>query len=181
MYGVNDFSLVEAKKKFPVTTLKIANKTCMVDDPPHYLGMIEHSMAYHGHVLCAGLGLGLIVHALNCNPDVTRITVVEREQDVIDLVQPCLPQDKLTILHGDFWDLADWYTLAEESKPDGVFYDLFVGDGAALYPQAIPVWIQLSEQYPGTVRRIFGFPNDSLQQLDDLLNAGFLTRRMWKE
>ena len=51
-----------------VTGLKINGKTWMVDDPPHWWSIQERASQYHGHVLCAGLGLGLIVHALEANP-----------------------------------------------------------------------------------------------------------------
>ena len=49
---------------------------------------IEPVYKAKGHVLINGLGIGMVL--MNCleKPEVTRATVVERSQDVIDLVGP---------------------------------------------------------------------------------------------
>src|SRR5271157_5165690 len=39
-----------------------------------------------GHVLIAGLGLGMILHPIADKPEVERITVIEKSPDVIKLV-----------------------------------------------------------------------------------------------
>ena len=125
---------ITGRAALPVKSLQVGRKTWMVDDPPHWWAMEEHATIYRGHVVVAGLGLGLIVHALVACPGVERITVVETEPDVITLVQPHLPlSGKVEIVAGDFWD---W-----EGRPDGVFYDLFVGDGSTLAAEAsAPCW-----------------------------------------
>ncbi|MBU6231567.1 class I SAM-dependent methyltransferase [Patescibacteria group bacterium] len=166
MYGVSGFDYFKAEAPLTDIQLKIRGKTWMVSDPLHWKSMLEHADKYHGHVLCAGLGLGLIIHALCDNRRVKQITVIERERDVINLVGPQLPRDnRIKILHGDFWDLDPWVM----DKVDGVFYDLFVGDGPKLYPQALRVWFQLHEKWPDAVRRIHGFNNEQLESLDGLL------------
>jgi hypothetical protein len=167
-YGVGGFAYYKTIKPLKVAVLKIKGKIWMVDDPPHWWAMQEHAQHYSGVVICAGLWLGLIVHALHANPKVTRITVIEREQDVIDLVRPLLPKGKVEILHGDFWDMDGFYTLTGK-MPDGVFYDLFVGKGKELQPAAMRVWFELHERFPGTVRRIHGFNNEQFQSLDALI------------
>lgn len=164
-YGVLGYEYYELKQQAIVTNLMIGKQTWMVDDPPHWHAMVEHATNLKGHVLCAGLGLGLIVWCLDAQPQVERITVIEKEQSVIDLIKPLVPQRKLQVLHGDFWDL-DPFAM---DKPDSVFYDLFVGNGNELYPQAMRVWFQMHECWPGTVRRIHGFNNDELQSLDKLI------------
>ena len=164
MYGVAGYRFYNIKKPIPVTELCIGGKVWMVDDPPHYLAMREHAACYSGHVVCAGLGLGLIVHTLSQNPRIQSITVIEREQSVIDLIKPLIPE--CVIIHADFWE--DW----EENSGlifDGVFYDLFVGKGRELLSQAMRVWFQLHERFPGTVRRIHGFRNEQLASLDNLI------------
>ena len=167
MYGVNRYKFFESQAPLTDIQLKIRGKVWMVSDPPHWHAMQEHAGFYHGHVLCAGLGLGLIVHALNDNPRVKQITVIEREQDVIDLISPHLPKKKLTILHGDFWNYTRWSMSLGDV--DGVFYDLFVGNGRELQAQAMRVWFQLHEAWPKTVRRIHGFNNEQLESLDKLI------------
>lgn len=154
-YGVGGYQYFECLRPIKVKTLKIRRKVTMVDDAPHFLAMREHAACYHGHVVVAGLGLGLIVHALQDNPRVSRITVVEIEQDVIDMVGPLLKPDKLEIVHGDF---RDW-----DSAADGIFYDLFVGNGYELRHDAWMVFLRLCTQFQqADTIRIHGFDNDAL-------------------
>ena len=135
-----------------VTALKIENKTVMVDDIPHYFGMVNHAKYYSGTVLVAGLGLGLIVHTLAQNPKVDRIVVVERSQDVIDLIGPLIPTQNLEIVH------ADWYKYNPDFRPDGVFYDLFVGEGRQLIGAFLKEMITMRERFPSAnVFRVHGF------------------------
>ena len=139
-YGLRGHRLYQARN-IRVKRLLIDNRGWMVDDPPHWWAMEDHALAYRGHVLVAGLGLGLIVHTLTANPAVDHITVVEREKDVIDLVGPLVPSEKLCILHGDFWQYAG-------PQPDGVLYDLLVGDGVALLPYALRDYVQMVQWFP---------------------------------
>ena len=53
----------------------------------------------HSEVLTAGLGLGMILHPILAEPAVSRVTLVEKYPDVIDLVGPTLPAtERLTIV-----------------------------------------------------------------------------------
>ena len=155
-YGLRGHPFYKALK-IPIRVLTIGGEVWMVDDPPHWWAMEDHAQVFHGHVLVAGLGLGLIVHTLTANPNVERITVVEREQDVIDLISPHIPHDKLTIEHGDFWE---W----DGDNVDGVFFDLFVGNGKDLMFDALRTYIHLAERFPRPIR-IHGFNNDSLDKI----------------
>ena len=106
----------------PIKRLRINRKMSMVDDPPRWWATEEHATCCYGHVVVAGLGLGLIVHALAACPDVERTTVVEADPNVTTLVQLYLPRSaKIEVVAGDFW--------TRDGQPDGVFYHLFVGDG----------------------------------------------------
>lgn len=58
----------------------------------------------HGSVLVNGLGLGCVVQALLDKPDVTDVTVIEIEQDVIDLVAPHLRNPRLTVIRADAYE-----------------------------------------------------------------------------
>ncbi len=68
-----------------------------------------------GDVLIAGLGIGMVLPPLLANPDVTSVTVVEVNADVITLVAPFFPDPKLTVVEGDIfdWDPGDgqWDTI----------------------------------------------------------------------
>src|SRR6267154_3575743 len=83
-YGLKGCKYYEATRRLRTTNLQIDGKTVMTDDFPHGTAIQEFAQEYFGHVVVAGLGLGLIVHALAANPKVTKITVIERCQSVID-------------------------------------------------------------------------------------------------
>jgi hypothetical protein len=56
----------------------------------------------HGDVLIGGLGLGMILHPILKIEAVRSVTVIEKYQDVIDLVLPTIPaSEKLTVVLGD--------------------------------------------------------------------------------
>lgn len=58
----------------------------------------------HGHCLVFGLGLGMVTKAMLDNPEVTKVTVVDKSPDVIALVGPTLKVqygDKLEVIHAD--------------------------------------------------------------------------------
>jgi spermidine synthase len=72
-----------------------------------------------GHVLIAGLGLGYILVPMLHKETVRSITVIEKHQDVIDLVGPRFKDRRLTILLGDIFK---W-------KPEkGASYDVIYFD-----------------------------------------------------
>jgi hypothetical protein len=82
-----------------------------------------------GDILIAGLGLGVIHIPLLESDDVTSVTIVESEQDVIDLVwDNCAKDDRFTIIHADIhtwtpdrtWDVG-WFDtwLTTDCDEDG--------------------------------------------------------------
>jgi len=157
-YGVGGYQYYECLRTIGVTALQISRKIWMVDDVPHFLAMTEHAACYSGRVVVAGLGLGLIVHELQANPAVTEIIVVEIERDVIDLIGPQLKPEKLQIVQGDF---RDW-----DGEADGIFYDLFVGNGHELRHEAKLVFLRLCAQFQQVETiRIHGFDNTVLARM----------------
>lgn len=71
------------------------------DEYRDHIGIIH---AAKGHVLIAGLGLGMVLQAIAKKENVTRITVIELNQNVIDLVGPhykAMLGDKLEIICAD--------------------------------------------------------------------------------
>lgn len=166
-----DYAVVTGRK-LAVAELRVAGATWMVDDPPHALGMLDHATYYRGRVLVAGLGLGLVLHALAALPAVTDVLVVERSPDVIALVGPHLPRlaggRAIDFLVGDWNDEATHDAVARahaRAKFDGVFFDLFVGDGPAQFGSALRVMLDLRARFPAALCRIHGFANDHLNSL----------------
>ena len=107
--------------RIPVTELKIRGQTVMVDDPLHWIGMQRLAEASVGNTLVAGLGLGLVVHALARNSRVTRIDVVEIEPDVVKLIAPHLPRDPRVRVH-------EGNAFTWRGEYDTVIVDLLVRD-----------------------------------------------------
>lgn len=78
----------------------------------------------HGKVLVAGLGLGLILFAIADEPKVEHITVIEKYQDVIDLVSPAVKAklgDKVTIICADIFD----WRPAKGTKFNTIYFDIW--------------------------------------------------------
>src|SRR5574343_325430 len=78
-----------------------------------------------GHVLILGLGMGLIVKAIEDNPNVQTITIIEKYQEVIDLITSQVSfSGKVSIICADAFEYEPmmnydtiwcdiWTTLAE--------------------------------------------------------------------
>lgn len=61
----------------------------------------------HGKVLIGGLGIGLILLAVQDKADVEKITIIEKNREVIDLVASQLPlNDKVEIVNADVFEYA---------------------------------------------------------------------------
>ncbi|MGB5812420.1 MAG: hypothetical protein WBG86_17915 [Polyangiales bacterium] len=80
-----------------------------------------------GRVLVGGLGLGMAANILHVLDDVDEIVIVEKSQEVIDLVWEHTDRDKATIICAD---LHEWLELEHESTPtfDLAFYDIWQSD-----------------------------------------------------
>ena len=75
-----------------------------------------------GNVLIAGLGLGVVLQGCLRNPKVTAVTVVEKSQDVYDLVAPHYLRMEPVKLQIYVADIFEW------NQPKGVHYDWFWAD-----------------------------------------------------
>jgi hypothetical protein len=77
-----------------------------------------------GSVLIFGLGLGMIAHAALKLPNVDNVVVVEREQEVIDLIEPQIRHPKLHVICTDANTLkpSDLVPILGEGYHLSVFY-----------------------------------------------------------
>jgi hypothetical protein len=88
---------------------------------------MEHSTNYEivrkskGHVLIAGLGLGMILHPILTKPEVLSVTVIEKCADVIALIGPTVKHPKLTIIEGDIYE----WKPAKGTKYDTIYFDVW--------------------------------------------------------
>ncbi len=74
-----------------------------------------------GSVLINGLGLGCVVKVLLDKPEITKITVIEKSEDVINLVAPYFTDDRVNIIHAD----AFKYTPPKGEIYDFVWHDIW--------------------------------------------------------
>lgn len=63
------------------------NELLMSNTPMEERTNIEFCQKAYGDVLIGGLGIGMIIAAIQDNPVVSSITVIEIDQDVIDLIK----------------------------------------------------------------------------------------------
>lgn len=74
-----------------------------------------------GRVLIAGLGVGLIIQNIIDKEDVTEIVVIEKYQDVIDVVEPRITHPKLKIICADIFK----YDMPKTEKFDTIYFDIW--------------------------------------------------------
>jgi len=154
MEGIKGYDYYWTDFDLPVICLKIDNEVWMVDDPLHWYAMGSYmEAAKPGHLLCAGLGLGLMLwHAVRMDKFL-QITVVEQNEDVAELVWPLIPNDKRFNLI-----IGDYYNYAPAVAPDCILWDLAVGDmHDAQVKASIDRGIIITElMFPGVPGMVFG-------------------------
>lgn len=75
-----------------------------------------------GHILINGLGLGVALTEILNSDKVTKVTVVEKSQDVINLVADFYTKDKrVEIVHEDAFD----YEIQADTKYSCVWHDIW--------------------------------------------------------
>ena len=105
---------------------------------PSEISSMEKEMRHaHGRVLTLGLGLGYFAMMVSQKPDVSSVTVIEREESVISLfrqyILPHFPyQDKIRVIRAD---ALDYCASIKDGQFDYCFADLWAGqeDGAPMY------------------------------------------------
>ena len=86
--------------------LRHNGRIMMSDTDMEHRTNMDFCVQANGDVLIGGLGIGLIILAIQDNPEVRSITVVEKSQEVIDMVATQLPlNEKVKIIQADvfFW------------------------------------------------------------------------------
>jgi hypothetical protein len=142
-FRIERFEVTDADAKFSalrgrglspgVYTRLMCGSTLVMSDTPaeirDHRGIIRQA---RGKVLIHGLGIGMVLQACLEKPEVEHVTVVELEQDVIDLVAPHYKEkykDRLDVLQGDAftwkpekgrrWDCA-WHDVWDYICPDNL-------------------------------------------------------------
>jgi len=108
----------------PGTYTKLHHKyrgLIMSDTPAERLDHVDFVRHAHGSVLISGLGLGMCLGAVLKVPSVTDVTILEIEQDVIDLVAPHYKDDRVTIIHTN---ALEWKP-PKGKKYEAVWHDIW--------------------------------------------------------
>ena len=137
--------------KFP--TVKEKGRIWMTITPNEVETMRLPIAAARSHVVTFGLGLGYYTFMCAIRPSVTKVTVVERDEDVIQLFEkhilPQFPEDarcKVQIIRDDAFHFAE-FNLPAQGDVQIAFVDLWhdVSDGLPLYQRMK----QIASRCPG--------------------------------
>lgn len=112
--------------------LRNRGKVWMSVSPMEVESQSHHAALAHGNVLVAGLGMGVLVYNLLRNPRVKRVTVIEKERSVYDLMVKAAPwfkeaerDGRIHGLIGDVFDLTDLMALGGMQSPDTLLIDIW--------------------------------------------------------
>ena len=96
----------------------------------------------HGKVLIGGLGIGMILLAIQDKENIEKITVIEKHQDVIDLVKPQLPlNEKVEIINADIFE----FTPSE--KYNTIYFDIWDYINSDIYKEQMKPLISKFRKY----------------------------------
>lgn len=95
----------------------------MTDSPEELRTHLNFMLRAHGRVLICGLGLGCVIRGCLANPRVQHIVCIERDPEVLQLVKPHMPAERLTILQAD---ALSWVrNNIERQRFDCAWHDLW--------------------------------------------------------
>lgn len=128
-YEVSDdfwykISMMKTGRGVPKGTYKklVRSRTIVMSNTPDELRDFVHfKHRAIGNVLINGLGLGCLVKVLLENKEVTKITVIEKSDDVIKLIAPYFNDKRLNIIHADAFE----YVPPKGEKYDFVWHDIW--------------------------------------------------------
>ncbi len=166
-YPIADFHtpLITVQETVPVTHLQTREpgeewRTWMTDEPAHWLMLHEIARRIKGPSVCmAGLGLGLILHVLAERTDITHVMVIERSQDVCDLITPNVPQSRTYRLHVHSTDFWTFVKMNEPGTFDTFFIDLWRGSVTEQVYDVLAKAEIMTFCHPGSVSLFFCFQN----------------------
>lgn len=98
------------------------NNTCVMSNTPDEINDFSGFVwKASGVVLINGLGLGCLVKALLDKKEITKVIVIEIDENVINLVYPYFKDDRLTVINANAYD----YKPPKGEKYDYVWHDIW--------------------------------------------------------
>jgi predicted membrane-bound spermidine synthase len=101
--------------------LKVNGEIMMSDTGMERVSNKQFIQNATGRVLIAGLGIGLIINNILQNESITEIIIIEKYQDVIDLVAPKFNDPRLKIVYADIFD----WMPAKGEKFNTIYFDIW--------------------------------------------------------
>lgn len=111
-------------RDFPIVVLSEANYgVWMSDTPMEQESLRVASVHAWGHILIVGLGIGLLPTLLRRNGAVKTIAILEKEQDVANLVYRYIKTRKMNLIIGE----AKEYLRTTSDRYDFIYIDIWRG------------------------------------------------------
>ena len=101
--------------------LTVNGKLMMSDTTMERISNLDFINNAKGRVMIAGLGIGLILEAILNKEEVSEVVVIEKYQDVIDLVEPIYQHPKLKIICADIFE----HEMPTSEKFDVIYFDIW--------------------------------------------------------
>lgn len=114
-----------------VHKLKEKGRLLMSDTPQEMFLQYDAYKNAKGNVLVGGLGLGMYVSMIAKKKEVTSITVIEKEKDIIKLMN--FKHPKVKIVNADIWK----YLKKTKEKFDYAYVDIHYSTGAMEYRDTV--------------------------------------------
>lgn len=109
--------------------LVVDGELMMSDSPMERVTNVGFIRQAEGRVFIAGLGIGMVLNAILNKPEVSEVVILEKYQDVIDLVHPQYEHSKLTVICGDVFS----YDMPKKEKFDCIYFDIWPDIGGDNY------------------------------------------------
>jgi hypothetical protein len=130
------YTHLKVEETLPLTRLYIDGEYWMSDDPYHVIGQHNILSNYRGNVVLVGLGLGISLYDVIYNKNVSSITIIEINNDLVELLKQYFPQT-IKFVVGDFFD-----NLEVCYGTDRVFVDIFTNDNYHLYKPKVDIAVE---------------------------------------
>jgi spermidine synthase len=111
----------ETLEQRPLATLFVNGVMMMSDGYEEHRSNSTFVWKAKGKVLIAGLGIGMVLDAILKKKEVDQIVVVEKYQDVIDLVSPYFNTPKWSWICADIFN----WKPAKGEKFDTIYFDIW--------------------------------------------------------
>lgn len=131
--------------------LKINGVIMMSETPMEHRTNSDFIHHAYGDVLIGGLGIGMIIMAIQDDPKINSITVIENNQDLIDIISTQIPfNEKVTIIQEDV------FKWKPNTKYDCIYMDIWAYINSDVYKEEM---VPLKRKYGHYLKSIKESPN----------------------